>query len=126
MNAYFALILSQGWVRTRTGPCSSVDRWSDYVFDVSYRPQPLSEVAAYIQANHHLPDIPAAKEIQSKGADLGDMQAKLLAKVEELTLYMIDAERENRDLRDRIARLEAGQSKTGAQRGAPNQDPGNH
>jgi len=80
---------------------------ADYVFDPDYRLAPLNEVADYIKANHHLPEIPSAQEVQEKGVSLGDMQAKLLAKIEELTLHMIQAEKENRDLRDRIARLEA-------------------
>ncbi len=82
--------------------------WPDYVFAPNYRLKPLSEVASYIHTNGHLPDIPSAKEVEAKGVSLGDMQSKLLAKVEELTLHMIEAERENRDLRERIARLEAG------------------
>ncbi len=81
--------------------------WSDYVFDPKYRLKPLQEVATYIRENHHLPDIPSAKEVETKGVNLGNMQSKLLAKVEELTLHMIEAERENRELRERIARLEA-------------------
>jgi len=81
--------------------------WSDYVFDPKYRLKPLSEVASFIKVNGHLPDIPSAKEVEAKGVNLGDMQSKLLAKVEELTLHMIEAERENRELRERIARLEA-------------------
>jgi len=82
------------------------NQWSDYVFDPSYRLAPLSEVDDYIQQNHHLPDIPSAREVQEKGVSLGEMQAKLLAKVEELTLHMIQAEKENQELRERIARLE--------------------
>ena len=85
--------------------------WSDYVFAPTYRLQPLSEVASYIKTNGHLPDIPSAGEVEAKGVNLGEMQSKLLAKVEELTLHMIEAERENRELRERIARLEAGQAK---------------
>ena len=87
--------------------------WSDYVFQPSYRLQPLTEVAAFIQENHHLPDIPSEAEVKEKGVSLGDMQAKLLAKVEELTLHMIQAEerndrleQRNRELQERIAKLE--------------------
>jgi hypothetical protein len=87
---------------------------ADYVFQPGYRLRPLSEVAQYIEANHHLPDIPSADEVKQKGMGVGDMQAKLLAKIEELTLHMIQAddrnnrlEKQNQDLRDRIARLEA-------------------
>jgi hypothetical protein len=80
--------------------------WSDYVFDPGYRLQPLSEVATYVQENHHLPEIPSAAEVAEKGISLGDMQSKLLAKVEELTLHMIQAEKENHELKERLVRLE--------------------
>jgi DNA-binding transcriptional MerR regulator len=87
--------------------------WSDYVFQPGYRLRPLSEVKAYIQANHHLPDIPSEAEVKEKGVSVGEMQSKLLAKVEELTLHMIQAderntrlEQQNQELRDRLARLE--------------------
>jgi hypothetical protein len=89
--------------------------WSDYVFRPGYRLRPLSEVGAYIRANHHLPDIPSEAEVKEKGVSVGDMQSKLLAKVEELTLHMIQAEErnnrleeQNEELRDRIGRLEKG------------------
>src|SRR5579885_1389799 len=78
--------------------------WSDYVFDPDYRLAPLSEVAGYIRDHLHLPNIPSAAEVQEKGVSVGDMQAKLLAKIEELTLHMIEAEEENRELRERITR----------------------
>jgi hypothetical protein len=85
---------------------------ADYVFRPGYRLQPLSEVAAYIQANHHLPDIPSEAEVKLQGMGVGAMEAKLLAKVEELTLHMIQAEKQNQEqnqeLRERLARLENG------------------
>lgn len=81
--------------------------WSDYVFSPQYRLMPLDEVAGYIKANGHLPEIPSAKEVEEKGVSVGDMQAKLLAKIEELTLHMITAEGENRELRERVRKLEA-------------------
>jgi hypothetical protein len=87
---------------------------ADYVFQPDYRLRPMSEVAAFIEQNHHLPDIPSAAEVKEKGLSLGEMQTKLLAKIEELTLHMIEAdehsrhlEQQNRELQDRIARLEA-------------------
>lgn len=93
--------------------------WSDYVFKPGYRLRPLTEVNQFIQANGHLPDIPTEAEVKEKGVSLGEMQAKLLAKVEELTLHMIQQEKENRELREnltkenqelreRLARLEKG------------------
>ena len=80
--------------------------WPDYVFQPGYRLRPLSEVNAFIQTNRHLPEIPSEAEVKEKGVSVGEMQAKLLAKIEELTLHMIEAEKQNRELRDRIARLE--------------------
>jgi hypothetical protein len=88
--------------------------WSDYVFRPGYRLRPLSEVNAYIQANHHLPDIPTEAEVKQKGVSVGEMQAKLLAKVEELTLHMIQREKENQELRERITRLETRAASSGA------------
>ena len=88
--------------------------WSDYVIQPDFNPKPLSEVAAFINANHRLPDIPSATEVQATGINLGEMQAKLLAKIEELTLHMIKAEErnnrlqeQNRELLKRIEQLEA-------------------
>jgi hypothetical protein len=79
--------------------------WSDYVFQPGYRLQPLSEVNAYIQANHHLPNIPSEAEVKEKGANVGDMQTKLLAKIEELTLHLIQIEARNNRLEQDILEL---------------------
>jgi hypothetical protein len=76
--------------------------WPDYVFAPTYRLQPLSEVADYVRSEHHLPGIPSAAEVEEKGVSLGEMQSKLLAKIEELTLHLIGAE-------ERIRKLEAGE-----------------
>jgi hypothetical protein len=66
----------------------------------------LSEVNAYIQAHHHLPDIPSEAEVKAQGVSVGEMQSKLLAKIEELTLHMIQQDKKNRELRERLAQLE--------------------
>ena len=80
---------------------------ADYVFHPGYRLMPLSEVARYIGENQHLPGVPSSAEVKEKGVNLGEMQAKLLAKIEELTLHVIEEEKENQDLKRRIDRLEA-------------------
>ncbi|WP_147313878.1 hypothetical protein [Deminuibacter soli] len=69
--------------------------WPDYVFDSTYQLPHLDSVAAFIQQNKHLPEVPAATEVQQKGVDLAANQAVLLKKVEELTLYMIEVKKEN-------------------------------
>jgi hypothetical protein len=81
---------------------------ADYVFDDGYKLAPLNDVAAYIAANHHLPDIPSAEEMKENGASVSEMQSKMLAKIEELTLHMIEIEGENHDLRHRMEQLEKG------------------
>ena len=80
--------------------------WSDYVFDPGYRLQPLSEVEGQIKGEGHLPGIPSAKEVNAAGISVGDMQARLLAKVEELTLHLIQQEKRMQLQDARIQRLE--------------------
>ncbi|WP_286756023.1 hypothetical protein [Roseivirga sp. UBA838] len=65
----------------------------DYVFANDYKLQSLSEVEEFIKTNSHLPNIPNAKEIEVNGQDVGDLQLKLLEKIEELTLHMIEMEK---------------------------------
>lgn len=69
--------------------------WPDYVFDSSYSLRTLSEVENFIINNKHLPDMPSAKEVEENGISLGDHQAILLKKIEELTLYLIHLKKEN-------------------------------
>jgi hypothetical protein len=66
------------------------------------------------QAHHHLPDIPSEAEVKDKGVSVGEMQSKLLAKVEELTLHLIQQDKENTELRERIAQLETRAAGSGA------------
>ncbi|WP_162633074.1 hypothetical protein [Echinicola strongylocentroti] len=67
--------------------------WPDYVFTENYRQMPLKELEAYIHANGHLPRIPTEKEVMENGIDLGEMNTKLLEKVEELTMYIIQQDK---------------------------------
>jgi|WetSurMetagenome_2_1015567.scaffolds.fasta_scaffold00004_17 hypothetical protein len=64
--------------------------WADYVFDDEYKLLPLNEVAKFIDENKRLPDIPSSDDVAKNGITLGEMNAQLLKKVEELTLYLID------------------------------------
>lgn len=82
---------------------------ADFVFAPDYKLAPLAEIAEYIHANRHLPDIPPASDARANGVNIGEMQTKLLAKIEELTLHMIQVEIENQRLRDRVTRLERAQ-----------------
>ena len=64
--------------------------WSDFVFEKDYKLRTLDEVEQHINQNGHLPEIPSEAEVKENGINLGEMNAKLLQKIEELTLYMID------------------------------------
>ena len=67
-----------------------MNNWSDFVFHPSYQLKPLTEVEQFIKNNGHLQDIPSAAEVEQNGVNVGEMQKKLLQKVEELTLYTIE------------------------------------
>ncbi|WP_214228806.1 hypothetical protein [Pedobacter sp. B4-66] len=68
--------------------------WPDYVFAKDYQLPSLQKTEQHIKEKGHLPDIPSAEEVKANGVDLGEMNAKLLKKVEELTLYLIDQKKE--------------------------------
>jgi hypothetical protein len=64
--------------------------WSDFVFEDNYELKSINELESYIEKNKRLPDIPSASEVEKDGIKIGEMNAKLLQKVEELTLYLIE------------------------------------
>jgi hypothetical protein len=68
--------------------------WSDFVFNTDYRLPSLPEVKSYIDKNHHLPNVPSATDVEKNGLNLGDMNKVLLQKVEELTLYLIEKDKQ--------------------------------
>ena len=65
--------------------------WADYVFNDDYRLTPLNELEKFIRLNNHLPNIPSAADIDKNGLQLGDTQKRMMEKIEELTLYVIEA-----------------------------------
>jgi len=67
--------------------------WADYVFHKEYKLPSFLEVEKFIQQNNHLPNIPSAKEVEEKGLHLGDMQKRMMEKIEELTLYILMLEK---------------------------------
>ncbi|WP_443938791.1 hypothetical protein [Pedobacter sp. MW01-1-1] len=81
--------------------------WPDYVFEEDYKITSLQDLEKYIKANKHLPDMPSAKEIESNGLVLGEMNKALLKKVEELTLHLIEKDTEVRALNETIKHFEA-------------------
>lgn len=77
----------------------------DYVFAPDYDLRSLEETSAYITQNRHLPEIPPAKEMEAHGIDLGVMNMKLLQKVEELTLYLIEQNKQIQSQQQEIEEL---------------------
>jgi len=74
--------------------------WSDFVFEDGYALRPLDDVATFIEQHGHLPDVPSAADVARDGVAVGAMEATLLQKIEELTLYTLE-------LSARIEQLEA-------------------
>jgi len=80
--------------------------WPDFVFADDYPLKALDKVEQYVKVNKHLPEIPSAKEVSENGVAVGEMQAKLLQKIEELTLYVIELKKESESLHQRLSSLE--------------------
>ena len=72
----------------------------------NYNPMPLKELEQYILKNKHLPDVPTQNEISKDGIDVYEMNAILLKKVEELTLYVIEQQKQIDQLKERFETLE--------------------
>jgi hypothetical protein len=76
--------------------------WPDYVFKDDYKLTSIDEVQAFIAKNGHLPNIPSAEEIEKNGQALGDTQKRMMEKIEELTLYIIELKKEIDFLKNKI------------------------
>jgi len=81
--------------------------WSDFVFKKEYNLPTLEEVEKHIAEKGHLQDIPNEEEVLKNGINLGEMNAKLLQKIEELTLYIIDMKKENAEMKKDILKLKS-------------------
>lgn len=85
---------------------ASANGWADYVFNENYNLKSLEEVEKHINENGHLPNIPSAKEVVENGINVAEMDAKLLEKIEELTLYSIEQNKKNKEQSEKIEKLE--------------------
>ncbi|EFK58569.1 hypothetical protein U0038_06450 [Sphingobacterium spiritivorum] len=70
------------------------NNWPDYVFEEDYKLTPLAEVETFIKANKHLPEVPSAREIEEDGLSLGEMNKLMMKKIEELTLHLIEKDKQ--------------------------------
>ncbi|WP_421876444.1 hypothetical protein [Marinoscillum sp.] len=87
-------------VQVQAGP-----GWPDYVFSSEYNLRTLGEVEQHINEKGHLPEIPSEAEVKENGINLGEMDAKLLQKIEELTLYLIEQNKEIKQLKEQNNQL---------------------
>ncbi|PRY48080.1 hypothetical protein B0I27_11614 [Arcticibacter pallidicorallinus] len=80
----------------------TVNAGADFVFHDNYNLKPLPELESFIKKNNHLPEIASAKEMESEGMNLSEMNIKLLQKIEELTLYVIKQQKDIEELRTEL------------------------
>jgi hypothetical protein len=86
-------------------------QWPDYVFSKDYKLTKLDEIEKYLTKNKHLPGIPSSDEIKKDGLGLAEMNTLLLKKIEELTLYQIELNKQIIDLNKKVEALETKQQK---------------
>lgn len=81
--------------------------WPDYVFTPQHQLRSLPSVEEFIKKHGHLPNMPSAKEVKENGIELGDMSSKLLEKIEELTLYIIELKKDNDKIREELKSMKS-------------------
>lgn len=74
--------------------CKDLSQWADFVFDDNYSLKPLDEVADYVAEKKHLPEVPSAREVVNNGIDISEMLKTQMQKIEELTLYTIEQDKQ--------------------------------
>lgn len=99
------IVRSTGYVEARDVLVKTSAIIPDYVFNNDYNLPSLAEVENYISQNKHLPDVPSAADIKNNGLNVADMDAALLKKIEELTLYVIDLKKQNEEMQKEINAL---------------------
>jgi hypothetical protein len=84
-----------------------ITNWPDYVFKQDYQLLSLADLKTYIDQNRHLPDMPPEEQIVKDGLNLGEMNKLLVKKMEEMTLYMIEAKEEINELKKQVQDLKS-------------------
>jgi hypothetical protein len=96
----------EGKIGAREFQVTTTNPWPDYVFSTGYKLRSIAEVSAYINEHKHLPGILSAREVQEQeGIRVGEMQVKLLEKIEELTLYIIQQNTQIEELKKQVSRI---------------------
>lgn len=102
----YRLLVKGGMIteKIKVAVAGSAD-WADYVFEPSYKLMSLDKVESFVKDNKHLPNVPSAEEMSKNGLDVMQTSAKLMEKIEELTLYMIEMNKEIQALKAENAKL---------------------
>jgi hypothetical protein len=79
--------------------------WPDYVFKENYSLTPLKDLGIYVDQNHHLPDMPSEGQVEKEGLKLGEMNKLLTKKVEELTLYLLEKDKQLQEQSESLNKL---------------------
>jgi len=96
----------EGKIGAREVQVTNTSPWPDYVFNNNYKLMDIDALNEYIRINNHLPDMPSAEEVKDGGGvELGDMTSRLVKKVEELTLYVIELKKENEKIREQLEKF---------------------
>lgn len=82
-----------------------VTNWPDFVFAKDYALMSLPDLKAFVREHKHLPNMPSEREVKQEGVSLNEMNKKLLQKVEELTLYVLQLKEENKEQNQQIETL---------------------
>ena len=105
MNTGSNKLAVEGTIGARKVIVTQTNPFPDYVFKPGYRLSPLDSISLYIHVHHHLPEIPSADSVATNGLDLGGNQVLLLKKIEELTLYAIEQNKQYREQGRQLAAM---------------------
>ncbi|WP_343530989.1 hypothetical protein [Pedobacter sp.] len=94
-----------GKIRAREVKVEPTANWPDYVFEESYKPMSLAEISTFVKQHKHLPEVPSAKEVAQNGLELGEMNKLLLKKIEELTLHLIEKDKQLTETNQKVDKL---------------------
>ncbi len=102
----YKLFVKDGILTEKLKVANSNDyvNWSDFVFNKNYKLMPLEKLESFVKTNKHLPEIPTAAQVAKDGIDVAAMDAKLLQKIEELTLYVIELKKEMEKMKKELNR----------------------
>ena len=105
-NGGYALSVDGGLLSTKVS-IKEIEEWPDYVFSEEHELMSLDELEQYIENNSHLPSVPSKAEVLENGIDVAEMNAVLLEKIEELTLYVIELKKQIEQQQNEINELKA-------------------